>query len=43
VAIFAQGFSLLSPAATRFAKNIPMVARVFDVKEVLKQIVIDME
>jgi hypothetical protein len=41
--IHAKGLSLLSPGATRFATNFLMVARVLDVKEVLKQTVTDVE
>jgi hypothetical protein len=41
--IHAQGLSLLSPGATRFATNFLMVARILDVKEALKQIVIDVK
>jgi hypothetical protein len=42
-AIHAQGLSLLSPGAIRFATNFLMVARVLDVKEALKQTVTDIE
>jgi hypothetical protein len=42
-AILAQGLSLVSPGTTRFATNFLMVARVLDVKETLKQTVIDVE
>jgi hypothetical protein len=42
-AIHAQGLSLLSPSAIRFATNFLMAARVLDVKEALKQIVTDVE
>jgi hypothetical protein len=42
-AIHAQGLSLLSPSATRFAIKFFMVARVLDVKEALKQTVTDVE
>jgi hypothetical protein len=42
-AIFAQGLSFLSPGATWFATNFLMIARVLDVKEVLKQIVTNLE
>jgi hypothetical protein len=42
-AIHAQGLSLLSPGATRFATNFFMIAKVLDVKEALKQIVIDVK
>jgi hypothetical protein len=38
-AIHAKGLSLFSPGTTRFATNFLMVARVLDVKEVLKQTV----
>jgi hypothetical protein len=43
VVIHAKGLSLLSPDTTWFATNFLMVARVLDVKEVLKQIVTDVE
>ena len=33
----------MNPGATKFATNFFIVARILDVKEVLKQIVIDME
>jgi hypothetical protein len=42
-AIHAKGLSLLSPGATRFATNFLMVVRVLNVKEALKQRVIDVE
>jgi hypothetical protein len=42
-AILAQGWSLLSPGTTQFSTNFFMVARIFDMKEALKQIVIDVE
>jgi hypothetical protein len=42
-AIHAQGLSLLSPGAIWFATNFFMVARVLDVKEVLKQTVTDVK
>jgi hypothetical protein len=42
-AIHAQGLSLLSPGATQFATNFLMVARIFNVKEALKQTVTDVE
>jgi hypothetical protein len=41
--IHAQRLSLLSLGAMQFATNFLMVARVLDVKEVLKQTVIDVE
>jgi hypothetical protein len=41
--ISAQRLSFLCLGATRFATNFFMVARVFDVKEVLKQTVTDMD
>jgi hypothetical protein len=41
--IHAKGLSLLSPGATRFATNFLMVSRVLDVKEELKQTIIDVE
>jgi hypothetical protein len=41
--IHAQGLSLLSPGATRFATNFLMVARVLGVKEALKQTITDVE
>jgi hypothetical protein len=42
-AIHAQGLSLLSPGAMRFATNFLMVVRVLDMNEALKQAVTDME
>jgi hypothetical protein len=42
-AIHIQGLSLLSLGAMPFATNFFMVARVFDVKEALKQTVTDVE
>ena len=41
--IHAQRLSLLSPGATRFVTNFLMVARVLDLKEALKQTIIDVE
>jgi hypothetical protein len=43
VAIHAYGLNLLSPGATRFATKFLMVAKVLDMKEVLKQTVTDLE
>ena len=43
VAIHAQGLSLLSPSVTRFAINFFMVARILDMKDMLKQTIIDLE
>ena len=43
VAIHTQGLSLLSPNAIRFATNFFMVAMILDMKEALKQIIIDVE
>jgi hypothetical protein len=42
-AIHAQGLSLLSPGATRFATNFLMVTRILNMKEALKQTVTDVE
>jgi hypothetical protein len=42
-AIHAQGLSLLSPSATWFVTNFLMVARILEVKEALKQTVINVE
>ena len=41
--ILAQRLSLVNPGVTRFATNFFMVAKVLDMKETLKQIVIDGE
>ena len=41
--IHPQGLSLLNPGATWFATNFLIVARVFDMKVALKQIVTDLE
>ena len=43
VAIHARGLSLLSLGAIRFATNFLMVARVLDMKEVLKQTITNVE
>ena len=43
VAILAQRWSLLNPGTTQFSTNFFMVARLFDMKEALKQTMIGIE